>query len=227
MPEISRDEWDPETQKLYDELTAFDPTDAGLALAEGVVGPFGGFVDQVRRRRDTRQVEFMVALAKGYRDLLGDVSQLPQTPEFKMRVLQISEEASEARNHEKRAQFIAAGLNLGSGHSPNDEVDLFLATLGRLEVVHLRLLAGLATRRPQRLSTDMKPLFDAIVELTPGVDSAGRVRLYDDLGALGLVEGRNLIVEGGDQLHDEPDGLLTRFGRSFVQFLADPRNATG
>jgi hypothetical protein len=126
-------------------------------------------VGQVRRARDTRQAEAIVGLAKGYRDLLASLDRdYIQSDQFKTRCLAILEEAALARNDAKRAEYVAAGLNLALNPKGPDEFDLFLATLSRVESIHIRLLAGLAgSARDPNATGGMGPLTNAIVDLTP------------------------------------------------------------
>ena len=231
-PLVPRGRKEADAQELFDYLTRTDLADVAftawsvLAASLPLVGGgAGASVEHLRRAHDTRIQEAVVFLAVGFRDLAARLDRdYMRTDEFHGRFTRVIEEMTQARNESKRAEFVGAGLNLGLEGKHRAEFDLFVSTLSRLEPIHLALLGGLARRPPQAPRQGNYPLVSAIQELTPNVDDAIRLRLYEDLTAAGLVEGPSSIrLEQDDTFHDESEGLLTGFGQRFVAFVTDPR----
>lgn len=220
---------DDDEQALFNALTSQNAVDRGWVLATAIAsalpivgGPAGVLADYLNRRTDTKVVGFVVKLASCYRTMRRDVNTLEEKymSEFADRLVVVIDEATQARNRRKREAYLSAGLSIGTSARPeDDEFDLMIATLGRLEAVHIRLLARLGETGDVE---DAKAMWKRIGEVTPELDEIVLWRLWDDLESEGLVPGRSaLVVESSP---DEPDERgstpLTSFGDRFLEFIS-------
>lgn len=209
-------------------LTGPTASGAGLTVMEVVAaalpvvgGPLAVALNEMKTSREHRLVDFVLDLDADLR-ALGDRldSEFVVSAEFARRAETVFERVVQARQVAKREFYRRALVDGATRERPDaDEWQILTDALDRVELPHLRLLAGLAVAPPAPKSGNVRVHWDHMKAATPDMTDLARARCWDDLGNLGILSSRNIVSDNVPPDLDDDDALLTPFGRRFVGFL--------
>jgi hypothetical protein len=223
-----------------------------VSAIPGIGGPLGvALADALARPYNRRMEEWLAALAvalHGLQERVGDFEELAKKEAF-VDAVAVGTRIAERNRREKRELLRNAVLNTALAVDPDeDQQHVFFDLIDRLPPVSLRLLKFLADPQYREDMVDYDPQFPGMVLVadiarrlspvqSPGEDS-GEVAAFVDRQCVRLQEEGLLelgaLSQTGTGYNNEYQyfahhvrlDAVSRFGRSFLAFIEDPRDQT-
>ena len=228
----------PPHEQIVSSLSSGDETDAALGIVAAWVsivpfigGPGAAALGEWRKARtDRRYAEMLADVLYALAEVRDKVDMaLVHTREHAELVEATVEEGTRGRQKAKRDYYVNGIVNASiEGHGSIDEAALFMATLDRMQIPHLRLLRvleGLPSSGKdgrfyvQSGAEERQAIVGGMGDLAPEIVQV----LLDELGRFGLADSREVMADGG-LVPEDRDHVLTEYGRRFVAFVREPRN---